>query len=441
MKKHISMLVAAMFALTSAFAQDFDTDPTVKVTAKNGPEFTIGARMMADVAYFHSDFTPLKSGAALTDARIRTSMKYENWYFYADFDFSKAKFKQKDIYVQYKWKGLHAIKAGYYCDPSSMACNTSIGSYHFISRSAAVRALDSTRQLGITYRYTGKTFFANQGVFAENLYNDQLAGFQGVTLGGRWLWRTIKDENHAFHVGLNARYAHINSGTEYQGTVQTNLTLSTPFETYVDTNADLMNAQVPWASDVVNAGAEFALVTPRFFARGQYIYKWIGKTRDDETLFKNQLGTEWSWASLESWQKGNPLKPSNFQGAYVEAGFLIFGDSYSYNSDRAIVGGLNGKSLEVVARYSYTDLNDIVKGAYYFEAQDKYIDDGILADYPVASTSIGGGRMHAVTVGLNYSFNKYVQIVADYTYSNYLRDKNPYDKNFHALQARLIFSF
>ena len=435
------MLTVAMFALTSVFAQDFDTDPTVKVTAKNGPEFTIGARMMADVAYYHSDFTPLKSGAALTDTRIRTSMKYENWYFYADFDFSKAKFKQKDIYVQYKWKDLHAIKAGYYCDPSSMAGNTSIGSYHFISRSAAVRALDPGRQLGITYRYTGKHFFANQGIFAENQYNDQLAGFQGVTLGGRWLYRNVNDENHAFHIGLNARYAHITSGEEYQGTVKTQVTLSTPFETYVDMNADLMNAQVPWASDGLNAGAEFAVVTPKFFARGQYIYKHIGKTRDDATLFKNQLGGEWSWASLESWQSGNPLKPSNFQGAYVEAGYLIFGDAYRYDSDRAILGGMRGKSLEVVARYSYTDLNDIVKGAYYFEAQDKYIDDGILADYPPASTSIGGGLMHAMTVGVNYSFNKYVQILLDYTYSVYQRDKNPYDKNFHALQGRLIFSF
>lgn len=441
MKKYILMPLVALFTFANVYAQDFDTAPTVKVKGENGPEFTIGARMMADVAYYHSDFTPLKSGAALTDARLRASMKYDNWYFYADFDFSKGKFKQKDIYLQYSWNDVHAIKAGYYCDPSNMAGNTSIGSYHFISRSAATRALGAGRQLGVSYKFMGDNFFANQGVFAENLYNDQLAGFQGVTLGGRWLWRTIGSENNAFHIGLNARYAHISSGIDYQGTVQTSVTLSTPFETYVDTNADMMYAHVPWASDVLNAGAEFVWVTPKFFARGEYIYKHIGKKRDDETLFKNQLGGEWAWGSLESWQGGNPLKASNFSGAYVEAGFLIFGEPYRYDRKSAIVGGMRGKSLEVVARYSYTNLNDIVYGAYYFEAQDKYIDEGILLDYPAASTSIGGGRLHAATIGLNYSFNKYVQLLVDYTYSNYQRDKNPYDKNFHALQGRLIFSF
>ena len=441
MKKYILMPILALFTLANVAAQDFDNNPTIQIDSKkNDAQFTIGARMMADVAYYHSDFTPLKSGAALTDARIRTSMKYQNWYFYADFDFSKGKFKQKDIYLQYSWDN-QSIKAGYFCDPSNMAGNTSIGSYHFISRSAATRALAAGRQLGVAYKYAGEKFFANQGIFAENLYNDQLAGFQGVTLGGRWLYRPINSENKAFHIGLNARYAKINSGVDYQGTVQTSLTLSTPFETYVDTNADLMNAHIPWASDVLNLGAEFMYVSPKFFARGEYIYKNIGKERDDETLFKNQLGTEWSWATLESWKSGNPLSKSEFHGAYVEAGLLIFGEPYRYDSKNGILGGMRGQSLEVVARYSYTGLNDIVKGAYYFEAQDKYIDNGILADYPAASTSIGGGKLHAVTLGVNYSFNKYVQLLVDYTYNCYQRDKNPYDKNFHALQGRVIFSF
>ena len=441
MKKYILMPIVALFTLANVAAQDFDNNPTIQIDSKkNDAQFTIGARMMADVAYYHSDFTPLKSGAALTDARIRTSMKYQNWYFYADFDFSKGKFKQKDIYLQYSWDN-QSIKAGYFCDPSNMAGNTSIGSYHFISRSAATRALAAGRQLGVAYKYAGEKFFANQGIFAENLYNDQLAGFQGVTLGGRWLYRPINSENKAFHIGLNARYAKINSGVDYQGTVQTSLTLSTPFETYVDTNADLMNAHIPWASDVLNLGAEFMYVSPKFFARGEYIYKNIGKERDDETLFKNQLGTEWSWATLESWKSGNPLSKSGFHGAYVEAGLLIFGEPYRYDSKNGILGGMRGQSLEVVARYSYTGLNDIVKGAYYFEAQDKYIDNGILADYPAASTSIGGGKLHAVTLGVNYSFNKYVQLLVDYTYNCYQRDKNPYDKNFRALQGRVIFSF
>ena len=198
---------------------------------------------------------------------------------------------------------------------------------------------------------------------------------------------------------------------------------------------------MPWASDVLNLGVELMYVSPKFFARGEYIYKNIGKDRDDATLFKNQLGTEWSWASLESWQAGNPLAKSEFHGAYAEAGLLIFGEPYRYDSKNGIVGGMRGRSLELVARYSYTGLNDIVDGAYYFLPKDQYMDNGILADYPAASTSIGGGELHAVTFGVNFSLNKYVQFLVDYSYNYYQRDKNPYDKNFHALQARVIFAF
>ena len=141
MKKYILMPVLAALSLSGsvAQAQDFDNKPVVNVSnSKENLNFTIGARFMMDGAYYHSDFTPVKSGAAITDARIRTSMSYEDWYFYADFDFSKGKFSQKNIFLQYSLegaKGTHRFKAGYYNNPASMANNTSRGSLHFISRS------------------------------------------------------------------------------------------------------------------------------------------------------------------------------------------------------------------------------------------------------------------------------------------------------------------
>ncbi len=449
MKKYFLLPLVALFALNVA-AQDFDTKPTVEFSNKKEDlKFTIGARMMADVAYYHSDFTPLKSGAALTDARIRTSLSYQNWYFYADFDFSMGKFKQKDIYLQYSWNKnetkdnwkWQAIKAGYFNDAASMARNTSIGSYHFISRPGMVNALQSGRQLGVSYKYVDKNVFLHQGIYAENLYNNQVAGFQGVTLSGRWLYLPINTDKNTLHIGLGARYAKLKTGVVNSNTVQTSLTLSTPLETYVDADSQFVNAYVPWASDVANINVEALYRGQKFFVRGEYTYKIVGKDRDDETLFKNQLGTLWSWGSLESWKNGNPLETSHFQGAYVEAGFLVFGQPYSYNRKNALLGGLGGKSLEIVARYSWTDLNDVVEGAYYFEAQDKYIDNGILADYPVASTSIGGGELHSVTVGANYAINKFVQVMVNYSYHNLNRDKYAYDKNFHSLQARVVFSF
>ena len=125
MKNYKYIIMSALAALAlSATAQDFDNDPTLKIDNKDQKvNFTVGARFMADAAYYHTDFTPLQSGASITDARIRTSMTYgQNWYFYADFGFGNGKFSQKNIFLQYATKNAsdatHAIKVGYYNDPA-----------------------------------------------------------------------------------------------------------------------------------------------------------------------------------------------------------------------------------------------------------------------------------------------------------------------------------
>lgn len=119
MKKYI--LAAAVAASSfAAFAQDFDVDPTLKISNnENKVNFTVGARFMADAAVFDTEATPLNSGASIADARIRTSMKYgENWYFYADFGFGAGKFSQKNIFLEYSKRDAaqvcHAVKVGYY---------------------------------------------------------------------------------------------------------------------------------------------------------------------------------------------------------------------------------------------------------------------------------------------------------------------------------------
>ena len=107
----------------------------------------------------------------------------------------------------------------------------------------------------------------------------------------------------------------------------------------------------------------------------------------------------------------------------------------------ALLKGWDGQSLELVARYSYLGLNDIKDGEFYLPGRDQYYPTGEVQDYPAKSTSIGGGNMHSVTVGANYSFNKYAQVLLEYTWNRLDRDKYQYDKNIHTLQARLLFSF
>lgn len=446
MKKYMLMPLLALTAL-SANAQDFDSKPTVTIDNKaEDLHFTVGARFMADAAYYHTDFTPMQSGAAISDARIRTSLTYQNWYFYADFGFGGGKFSQKNIFLQYAQEdskgGRHAIKGGYYNDAAgSMARNTSLGSYHFISRAGVTNALGEGRELGITYKYTNDHFLAYQGVFTENQYNKIEAGYNGLVFSGRYLYRPIIDENQTLAIGGNVRFQHVGGGVTEDNVLKKTVKLGQSMETFVDEDEQFVSCELPWAENVFDAGAEVLYHNQKMFVRGEYLYKHVTKKRDSKTLFDASNNNIDTWGTLDAWIAANPLRSNNFHGGYIEAGYMIFGNPYSYDKNEGVLRGLSGRSLEIVGRFNYTGLNDIVKGEYFSVARDQYYPDGYMADWPYKSTSVGGGAVRSYTLGLNYSFNKFAQVMVDYTYHHLTKDFLPYDKNFHEVQARLQFVF
>ncbi|KAA6334482.1 hypothetical protein EZS27_017207 [termite gut metagenome] len=439
MKKILSIVV--LFATASLYAQDFDTAPTVQVSA-NDAKFTIGARLMADYAFYATDFTPLKSGAAINDARIRTSLTYNDWYFYGDFDFADGKFHQKNLFLQRTLSENHRIKAGYYTELSSMSLNTSRYSYHFMSRSIAANALATSRSLGISYLYTDDALTLQQGLFAENRYNDQPAGFQGGSLSGRWLFRPIHGEDQILHIGLSARYAWLNTGhVDNLGILETGQTVGAAFETSVDQTTQFLSADLPWAKNVFTLSGEALFHNDKFFARGEYIYKSITKDRDDEPYFLANLGGNDPWFQ-PGWTNAHPLRTNAFSGAYVELGYLLNGDGYRYSKEDGVLSGNKNKSLEVVLRYSFVNLNDLNPDVdeFYLIGQDRFRPEEI-TDYPALSSSVAGGCVNAATLGLNYTFNKFAQVMLEYNFSNLDNKRYPLDKNFHTVQTRVMFSF
>ena len=96
--------------------------------------------------------------------------------------------------------------------------------------------------------------------------------------------------------------------------------------------------------------------------------------------------------------------------------------------------------LELVARYSCTNLTDITDGDIFLIGNHKFYPNGKVVDYPYSS-SIDGGSMHSVTLGLNYSFNQYIKIMGEYQYANLSNVYFPDDENFHQLQLRVMFAF
>lgn len=124
-----------------------------------------------------------------------------------------------------------------------------------------------------------------------------------MSFGGRWVWRPINNEDRTFHVGAAFRYANIATGTVENNVLKTELNIGSSLETYVDATQDFLSAQLPWAKNVFDVGAEFLYKTDNFFTRGEYMYKHVTKDRDDQALFEANLGSIDSWGTLESWQK------------------------------------------------------------------------------------------------------------------------------------------
>ena len=438
-----------MFALCAmaANAQDFDSKPTVTIdNEQEDLHFTVGARFMADAAWYHNDYTPMQSGATIADARIRTSLTYQDWYFYADFGFGGGKFSQKNIFLRYNKKdnqgGNHDIQVGYYNNAAgSMARNTSLGSYHFISRAGAANALGEGRELGITYKFTNDKFMAYQGVTTENQYNKIESGFNGIVLSGRYQYRPINDGTQTLMIGGNIRYQHVGGGVTENNVLKKTIKLGQSMETFVDEDERFVSCELPWAENVLDAGAEALYHNDKLFVRGEYLYKHVTKKRDSKTLFDASNNNIDTWGTLDAWITANPLRSNNFHGGYVEAGYMIFGNPYKFDSRNGTLKGLSGRSLEIVGRFNYTGLNDINAGEYYSAGRDQYYPDGMMADYPYKSSSVGGGAVRSWTLGVNYSFNRFVQAMLDYTYSNLSKDKYAYDKNFHMVQARVQFVF
>ena len=142
------------------------------------------------------------------------------------------------------------------------------------------------------------------------------------------------------------------------------------------------------------------------------------------------------------WENANKLKTNHFNGAYIEAGYKLFGGDYKYNKFDGVMGGLDGKSLEIVARFNYTGLNDLTEGEYFSAGRNQYYAAGYMEDWPgTGATSVGGGDVYSTTVGVNYSFNKFAQVMLDYTWHKLDKDFLPYDKNIHQVQARVQFTF
>jgi len=156
-------------------------------------------------------------------------------------------------------------------------------------------------------------------------------------------------------------------------------------------------------SNVINYSIESLFMTSKFFVRGEYMWKTVEKNVSDKTLNES-------------------LETNNFSGGYIETGCILLGGNYSYSNESSILNAItSSKTLEIVARYNHTNLND------YSNSNSENI--------------ISGGRLNSATIGMNYIVNRNVQFMLEYTYNHLDNSNFPNDRNINLLQSRAIVYF
>ena len=445
MKKQILTTISLIAISATLFAQKakeemmiFMEDGLVKWESKDkGVKFRVGGRVAVDGAYYIDDKTDRSSGFTLSEARLRIFSTFANNFDTKfDIDFAGNKVSIKDLYLRYHVGNNGIIYAGNYAEPFSASNIESTGSMSLMFKSPTIDAMGTGRALGISYRCFGDRYWGEIGAFSEKLSSQRSEGDKGWSLSTRMLFRhTPEDSDFGFHLGgsFNFRKPDANGFENGKDDHNRIYNVNSSLESVVD-ETNFLNASIYNADKVFRYGAEVMGFWRNLYLQGEYIGSTTTRNKDWESLFKEQLGGLWSYKTMESFKSWfGDDRNINFNGFYVEAGYLLFGGDYKYNSVDALMSRPGRGALEFVVRYNYTDLDDV---------DGEWFDGRFYADKASGqpNNSVSGGKVNSFTFGTNYYITKNVIAKVNYNYQK-LDSYQFLDKNLNSIMCRLFFEF
>ena len=131
------------------------------------------------------------------------------------------------------------------------------------------------------------------------------------------------------------------------------------------------------------------------------------------TLGSLYLQGEYFWYNID--RNALPgLTPVKFQGGYAQAGYILTGETRSYNTGTASYGG--------VAPANPFSLTGGGWGAWEIAARASTVN---LNDQLAAANGVAGGRQTIYTAALNWYVNRNVRFMFDYLHGNVAKQVSP----------------
>ncbi|MEN8154494.1 MAG: porin [Acidobacteriota bacterium] len=345
------------------------TDGILKLVSKDGKfAYKLDARLYLDAAVYSEDESLIDLHSGSEVRRMRFALKTTLWTNFIaeiDFDFAGNEVDIKDAYMGYK-KNNMLFKVGNFRSPFSLEEVTSSRYVSFIERGLP-NAFPPGRKLGVALYKWGKNWQAAGGIFGQEPGDiDEKEGEnsdEGYSLVGRATFAPIFKDNKIFHIGAAYAYQTTDAFTE-------KMRFRGYDESKISKIRFLSTGKVKDVKSSGMYGLETALQLGSFHLQAEYMGVNVARLAD------------------------SGKSDYSLSGGYIFGSFFLTGDSMPYYADQGEFGRVNpkkkGGAIELLARYSWVNLNDLAAG-------------------------IEGGEGKNFTLGLSWYLNPNYKIMLNYT--------------------------
>jgi phosphate-selective porin OprO and OprP len=386
MRKHVfsRIIMALLFVVlftgfSAAVIAEETKDKDGKVTTDDGLlllqskdgnfKYLLDARVYLDAALYNEDEDVIDLHSGSEARRLRFAIKATLWKYWLteiDFDFAGNEVDIKDAYIAYAGVENMMFKVGQFRSPFSLEELTTSRYVSFIERGLP-NAFPPGRLLGFGVYKWGKNWQVAAGIFNQETGDiDEEEGEnsdEGYSVVGRFTIAPLLKGNKVFHVGGSYAYQTTDAFSE-------KMRFRGYDESKISKIRFLSTGKVKDVDHASLFGLESVLQLGPLHIQGEYMSAAV--TRLD----------------------GSGQPNYKLSGGYVFASFFVTGDSMPYYVDQGEFGRVKpkkkGGAIELLARYSWVDLNDL-------------------------ESDIEGGEGKNFTVGLTWYMNPNMKIMLNYT--------------------------
>lgn len=317
--------------------------------------FSFRSRALIDASFSGYGTDDVCGYYRLEDFRVGYKAGFSGFGMKADIGYGGGKVAVKDLLLSYRF-GNSTVVAGNGYEPFSMDMLISTSDLRFHQSASSVLAFTGSRKLGVTYHFHLPSVYLAAGVYTHNDINKLGDGRRNShVFTCRGVWRNLSSDRRLFHFGGAFSFRTREYGaTEPYSAVVSSVGITSLF------GENAVEAVVNNAGMELKGLIEFLFSGRKFIFQGEYFADSFESLDDNRYIL--------------------------FHGGYVQAGFLLYGEFFSYDSDYAVPSRpVSDRALELVARINYTDLDDGRTGVY-------------------------GGVESDCSLGLNFYLNRYFAV-------------------------------